>query len=1448
MEKYGGNLKPRARSAPGKPRPKLKRAAPPVPPNSAAAQARALTRPQPKRGSPLTPLATPRALARAKLPVQKPAKHHSVAQIASAVSGLNTLRTVGGAALATGEEFVSHPVRSTEKGAGTVKDIVKGVGGAAIGLPVYAVEHPLKTLSGEGATHIAKRMVSGEADAISKKYGPLWRGEKGGLKHLKKVVHEEGPLPTALDVATAVAPLSSGLGKAARATADAGAGGRVVNAVAHASRERPKLKVNPVTSGVAQKVRPSIIGTANTATTDAARRVAQKVAVKRAARPGAKPLRGDRKLLGPDEVAPVTRLGANRKLRLSTATNQTRRHAAANYRVREHVTGSRGETLRTVHAATPKELQPAVNVALRLGIRDSAGARAAIKTRIAKIQEDRAAALAKSGKLGKVDAKAEAARHAVDNGELDLLAQLHAHPEVFDHPTVRGAIEARARISRVPGEREGLADSRAAHGRADNLAHGLGVKKADQLNEEARAAHAADVERAKGAVAAKRAEVIKLQQAVARDRLVTKEAAIGKGMGGKVSVADSATLKSISRHEAKLARQRKIRHGKTRDIADFHDTMTHVGHTLDTAPSSVVDDLKNWSHGVIVGQANKLRDVEATHAAFEPLRQKLKAKYGDTLLMHRGVRPYAADDGRPHTSWTLNKAMARDYAGDNGKVISRQVPIDDIVAALGDSKKFGASESFNEFIVRRGNDLVSPKRGGKLLRVAGHGESLVRNARGLDVAKQELRGARAQAKLVRSTKPPVLSETGQGLEARVIAANKELHPNLVGPEHVPAGFEKGTLPDINRPRGDASANPAAKKSKGILDRLGRSEADHKLIEQQAIGLFKRGAEREYENKLIEQHGRIFPDEHSMAAWADKHKLNINNDKRTGPVGDIVSYTPSNGLIRKDLAAPTKGSGDLVDHGAYHKTDAVVALPRAVAEELKALDSLATRTPNAITDKVRAAMHYSQAVLLGGSLSWFQFQRVNDLIAAGVGGSLIHTRALNKAMKSLDPASREQVHIFSGGSISSAELRPDAIQQVGRMKQILDTNPVYQKALKSRTPAGALLRVNDGNNPLTGLLRADQAITGGVRERQFIHNLSKVAKKMDPEVAKVNSGLSRIADAFKTGDMAAVDRLLKDPAQQHLVEEAAQSLYKIHGDWHNFTAAERKLGPFTAFYGFLRYATRMALFTLPLGHPTMSLLLAQLGQMDAADVKKIIGPDQPWGLGALYNDDGTVAADFTRANPLTSPLFNLDKPEDVVGLATPLASIAASYIAGQPIGLSNSAEGYLKQFVVKGDPQNHNIGGFIGKERLRIALRQVLGLAAPMREWDKFDGAQQSDDSLPWSRRHLVGINPADRLKIATKNRTNDGGLKGLLHRELPLLEPGSAKNLKTQGAAIAASKKKAADAQELSDAKRQSALHGIGQLDLQLQDLDSQLQKQQGDDPFAELDRQLKLLDAKTGG
>lgn len=1230
------------------------------------------------------------------------------------IAPLPALRTIAHAARAVAEETVTHPLNARSKAAGTVKDIVKGAAGAAIGLPTYAVKyeadqllHPTGAHKVDSPAAIGARMVGRQAKALSEKYGASYEGKPGAFKGLKKAVHAEGPLPTALDLATVAAPLSSGLGKAARTLADAEVGGKGVAAVARATRERPTLKVNAARPGVEQTARPSVVGAAGTSATDVARRLAQRAAKRRHAKTG-RPLRADRALLAPGEVAPLTRIGANRKLRLSAATNQTRRTQAANLRIEATVTGTKGETLRNVRASVAPELHPILNTMQELGIRDSAGARAILPHRIAQIERDRDAALAAfrksetgrkvgdAGEHGKRDSKAELRAAAADaDGQLHELKAMLAHPEVFDHAELRAAADAEARLSRkAGGPREGLSADRAALGRAENLGHTLDVKPAAKLNAEAKAAHAAEIDAAKADL-----------ESAAAERAATRA-------------------------------------------------------TADRVLSGAREDLA-------------------------------KAK-GRGEILHRNVT------GK-------NTVVGGRYAGGGHGVREAQGALDRATAAV--ESRIAASHE---------NVLAA--------------RSAVAEARKAPLKK--------------------IKETPAEYEARVHAAAKELHPNLVAPEYIPAGFEREGFAPTNAVT-NGQANPLSKTRHGTLYRLGRSEADYKQIERDMIGKLAKGAAHEYESKLIHEQGKVFPNASAFNAWAEKNGLNADPD--LGPV-TISMFKPTNGVLRKDLAPVARGKKGRpvagADRGDYHATDAVVAFPKAITDELEALHQMETRVQGPISKALRGAAHYSQAVLLGGSLSWFQFQRVNDLLASAVGGSLMHTRALNRALKGLDEEDRHLVHILSGGSVSSAALKPNAMQEVGRLRQLLESNPSYSAALASDKPLTRLLAEQAGKNPLTGLLRADQAITKGFRERQFIHNLAKFERDNNPRVSAIDKGFAPLADAFKTADMEQVSRLLRDPASRTLVEDAAQQLYKVHGDWHNFTAAERKLGATAAFYGFLRYATRMAFFTLPLGHPHMTLLLSQLGQMSANDARAIIGPDQPWALGAIYNHDGTVAADLSRANPVAAPLFNLNKPEDLLGLSTPLASIVASYVTGTNIGLSDSAAGFIRQFTVKGDPSDHSIGGFTSPERLRIALRSVLNLMAPAREWDKFDSTAQSDDSLPWSRRHLTAPeSPAAQLLIDEKNRTAESGVSGLVHREFPLLAPGSKKNLKTQGASIAAGKLKSKNAAEMKAAKREGALTPQGHMDAELNKLDAQAQQATpADAKLDELDRQLKLLEARSGG
>lgn len=1308
-----------------------------------------------KAGSPLTPLAVPQKLAKAKDPDAGPLRTTDGRKIKAKHAG-GGLPNVGGLAralahgtAAVAEDIVEHPVDAAGKTAKTAAEIAKGTAATAIGIPVALAKDVANDASNvitgghrktDTAPSAVKRIVKETAKSYSDKYGPSYRGEKGAYKRLKKKVEEEGPLPTALDVATVVAPASSGIGKIAKL----------------GERARPRLKTAPLKAGAPQHSRPSAIGAGVDTAHDAARKGVQRVAETRAdtrlrtklplvkarhiegRKPSIlntepKPLTARRANLNPGEVAPVSEKAANRAVRRRVAERHRRGVDVAKYRVKRHVTGRKGEeSLRKDFDKLPEDLHGPAITAAQLGITDAAGARSILPVRIREIEANRTKALAREGKHGTKDAKAEARARAVgDEGELPALRAMLADPSVFDHPGVQ---QAAAAVRRRPvGAREGLSAERAAASRSKLVGGTLGVKTAREMTDEARAAHEAKLGGATAAVAAKRGEVVRLQKDVSLGRARTREAAIGAKQGSRVRVGDTATLKAIGRNAAKQTAR---------------------------------------------GAAAARRELKAATAEVAAANRAL----GDAS---RGARDLSASIGGRAGGLGVAKAEQRLAAAQQRLTSARAA--------------------------------AQPKRLG---RVAITGEGLVRDATGLRVAKQELQAAKERATEIRRAPPERVRESSVEYERRVGQAAVER--NLAPPEYVPSKFEQEGLPsDRQGQRGPA--NPLGKTRSGTLYRLGREDKTLAIVEQSRTASLKRGAAKEAEGHILGDHG--IPFESDQAARDFAAGLGLNTDRNLGRV-DVAIHSPLGGEAPKGMVTPrSTPKGKPVkdaDAGDYVKTDNVFLVPKAVKEELDSLN-LQTKTPPSALQKLA---HYPQAALLALSPSWFQFQRVNDAIAATLGGSAHHTVRLEKVRQALDPDSREVLHMMAGGSISSELLTPFSAQKIGRMQRILDNNRFYQKAF-------------GGANPATVLLRADQAITGTVRERQLLHNLSIVARKMDPDVAAVSRAFGPIGHAFKTADVELAQKLLKDPTYASQLEDAAQRLYKIHGDWHNYTGREQRLKHYAAFYGFLRYATRMALYTLPVKHPYVGMLVGQLGRMGAEDAKRIIGNDIPYGLSALYNDDGTVAVDFTRANPLLGPLFSVDRPEQAAQLATPLASLTMSYLLGQPIGLNDSSTGRIKQFTVEGDPTRHDVGGFFGEGRTRIAADQLLGLLSPYREWKKFDGRQQSSDSLAWDRRFMESTTAGPQVRIDERNAEarKTSGLKGLIHDTVPLVSPGSGRNMKKLGQTIAAAKEETDARRQLGAAKRQGSLHTpAGRADREIDLIDAQIKAAQ-DDADREIDR-----------
>lgn len=689
----------------------------------------------------------------------------------------------------------------------------------------------------------------------------------------------------------------------------------------------------------------------------------------------------------------------------------------------------------------------------------------------------------------------------------------------------------------------------------------------------------------------------------------------------------------------------------------------------------------------------------------------------------------------------------------------------------------------------------------------------------VSAATEKLQLARAVHKELRANLGlKRVGETGLEYEARVAAAAAE--HGLAAPAYVPSRFEKNktTAPveGVYKAPPGALGNPLSRNRKGTLYDLGREDTTLGDVAHVVAAEKRRGSMHAAEGSILEQHGIPFVSDEVAHKWAEQHGLRWERD------GDQQYRI-------WQQAAHAKGD----------PPPPVWVVPPQVADELHALNRAEAKGPS----KLAVLSHGPQAVILATRPAWFGFQRLNDAIALTLGGAAPDLAKLHRLRQELTADERRTVHIMSGGSFSSETLGPRAIDNLGSLQRVMDENSAYARAMARQ-------------NPFTALLRLDQRITGSARELQYLKNLKNLAREMDPAVRSVWEAYKPMGRAFKDGDIERVRELLTDPKHAAAREEAAQQLYKIHGDWHNFTAREGRFKSAAAFYGFLRYATRMALFTLPLTHPYVGALVAQFGQMGANDFKAIAGPDIPWGIGTVLNDNGTVAADLTRANPIAGPLVNIDDPAKAISLATPLAGIVVNYLLGQNVALSNSAEGRPKQLTFHGNPKDNAAGNLISEQRVRYGLNQLAGLVGPYAAARKnLDTRAQSDDSLVGSRRPLSAPEtPAKQLRINQKNdaAAASGGWAGFLRDQAPwLVAGGSGKNFAQLGAEATAAKTKAAEQRTLDAAKREGAKTTRGELKLRRELRRLEFDKLRGERAPAsrdELEMRRKLRQARRGG
>ncbi len=259
---------------------------------------------------------------------------------------------------------------------------------------------------------------------------------------------------------------------------------------------------------------------------------------------------------------------------------------------------------------------------------------------------------------------------------------------------------------------------------------------------------------------------------------------------------------------------------------------------------------------------------------------------------------------------------------------------------------------------------------------------------------------------------------------------------------------------------------------------------------------------------------------------------------------------------------------------------------------------------------------------------------------------------------------------------------------------------------------------------------------------------------------------------KPGDLA---RLLADPKA---AEAAAKHVSDIMGNFADYTAMERRaLKSVVPFYGFLRYSLRTVLYTLPVDHPYVAVLLGQLGRLSSDEARDIVGPDLPYGLSKFYSSDGSKAVDLSRASPM---LNSLTASSAVGQLTSGLMPPVAVLVANQAFG-KNLFTG--RDYKVDGSASPTPGNDLTAEDRGRLFAHELLKWLAPLRAYEK-TLPPQSDDSLPGSRKPIQALDPkiANSFEDSSAERDKQGAFDRFMHEMLPLLTPQQPTQDKASGA------------------------------------------------------------------
>lgn len=463
-------------------------------------------------------------------------------------------------------------------------------------------------------------------------------------------------------------------------------------------------------------------------------------------------------------------------------------------------------------------------------------------------------------------------------------------------------------------------------------------------------------------------------------------------------------------------------------------------------------------------------------------------------------------------------------------------------------------------------------------------------------------------------------------------------------------------------------------------------------------------------------------------------------------------------------AIVKNIRDLNGDAAEYKGSRFHVVPRAVADELQA-----GMTPtNSYLRGLSKFQGVQSKLLLNTNPTFVPVQVVSNtpLAVLALRGNVKDLVAGQRWYKGLDQQGRDVVDEFIGTSASGS---------FGASSRFGDsTGNALAKMWDSTLNSQKYREWQEGiRNPMNWNPLLDGKQNAFFRKAIFYNEAKRqAAKSMGKAGGAILDEAAPLMDALKMKPGPERDAALR--AAEPQAEKIAARVDEMLGDFTRFTAKERKyLKTGVLFYGFMRWATRLAFYTLPVKHPIATSMVAKLGQLHNAEVVDLlsgyadehhIGSKEdvakllregamPYVFGRVWTlKNGNLEyADATRLNPLMGPLVDGMERLSKQGIAAGPAVVTGMLSPALANTLDTS---YGKSTFTGKDLKDAAGSPLSAGQNLDYVLGQQARSIFPIRVADKLlNPAPQSDESIP-----LVRVRKAQATS-ATKQAANAAKLK-----------------------------------------------------------------------------------------